>query len=247
MRTLVLLAGLLLVGLCVPTRCAEVKKGPLAPFNAKNEPQNVPAAFHPYNVTERKKTPEELAEADKDEMDKGGKDKDKFADEKYTSVGKYHCLITENELDPVVLLFARGLDDSEGFKELLKRLDAACDKYRVRRLRAFVVFLDPDLKKFHVVDPEERKAQDAKLKEVADKAQKIADELKLENVALTVGALEDENLKKYELGNSALTAVLYKALRIRNSHTFDSDELAKKDAPAIDALMKDVEKHLVPK
>src|SRR4051794_25861979 len=123
MRTFVLLAVVLPAGLCVPTRSAEIKTGPLAPLNAKNEPQNVPAAFHPYNVTERKKTPEELEEAEKDDLAK-----DKLKEEALTNVGKFHCLVTEYDLDPVVMLFARGLNDSEGFKELLKRLDAACNK-----------------------------------------------------------------------------------------------------------------------
>jgi hypothetical protein len=41
--------------------------------------------------------------------------------------------------------------------------------------------------------------------------------------------------------------VLYRALRVRSSHAFERDELDKKDAPAIDALMKDVGKHLVVK
>jgi hypothetical protein len=257
MRTLVLLAGLLLVGLSVPTRSEEITKGPLAPFREvkdkdsgqyKQEPQNVPAAFHPYNVNVRERTAEELAELEKESALKGGKDKDK--EDRYTSEGKYHCLITEYDLDPVVMLFARGLNDSEGFKELLTKLDAACLKYRTRRLRAFVVFLDPELKSFNETEPKERKAQDARMKEMLEAAKKLVDELKLKNVVVTIGAtkMNDEVLtKKYELKDDALTAVLYRALRIRNSHTFKADDLAKKEAPAIAALMKDVEKHLVPK
>src|SRR5262245_42187528 len=152
MRPLLLLAGLLLIGLCAPMRSEEIKKGRLAPLkkdkDGKDVPQNVPGAFHPYNVTVREKSAEELEEADKEAMEKG-KDK-QFGEEKYTSEGKYHCLVTEYDLDPVVMLFARGLHDSEGFKELLTKLDAACSKYRVRRLRAFVVFLDDELTDFHV-------------------------------------------------------------------------------------------------
>jgi hypothetical protein len=261
MRTLLLLAGLLVAGLSVPMRSAEITTGPLAPFRevkdkdsgqTRKEPQNVPAAFHPYNVNVRERTAEELAEMEKESALKGGKDKDK--EDRYTSEGKYHCLITEYELDPVVMLFARGLFDSEGFKELLTKLDAACLKYRPRRLRVFVVFLDKEMKSFNEIDPKERKVQDAKFKEMIADAKKLVDELKLKNVTLTIGA---ENmgktdkrpavLTKYELTDDALTAVLYRALRIRSSHKLKADELSKKDAPAIDALMKDVEKHLVPK
>lgn len=256
MRPLVLLAALLLTALCVPTRSAEIKTGPLAPFKevkdkesgkTKQEPQNVPAAFHPFNVTVRERTAEELEDADKDAAEKSGKEKEKYTEDKYTSENKYHCLITEFDLDPVVMLFARGVNASEGFKELLTKLDAACAKYRVRRLRAFVVFLDNDLKTFNEVQPDKRKKQDAKLKEMAGNARKMADELKLKNVTLTIGALDDAALKQYDLKDVALTAVLYRALRIRNSHEFNTDELKTKDAAAIDALMKDVEKHLVPK
>jgi hypothetical protein len=242
MRILVLLAGLLLVGLCVPMRSAEITEGPLAPVkkgkDGKLEPQNVPGTFHPFNVTVREKTPEEQEEADKEAMEKGeGKDKEKFAEERYTSKDKFHCLVTEYDLDPVVMLFARGLNDSEGFKELLTKLDAACTKYRLRRLRAFVVF--------RVDGATDVTKDDEKRKELAADARKIADDLKLKNVVLTLDT--DADLEKYKLGKSALTAVLYRALRIRSSHTFNSDELDKKDAPAIDALMKDVEKHLVVK
>jgi hypothetical protein len=232
MRPLMLLAGLLLVGLCVPMRSAEIKEGPLAAG------QNVPGSFHPYNVTAREKTAEELEEADKEAMEKGdGKDKDKFAEERYTSEGKFHCLVTEYDLDPVVMLFARGLNDSEGFKELLTKLDAACTKYRARRLRAFVVF---------VVDgATDITKDDDKRKELAAEASTLAKDLKLRNVVLTLDTEAD--LAKYKLGKSALTAVLYRALRIRSGQTFERDDLDKKDTPAIGALMKDVEKHLVAK
>src|SRR5262249_14516275 len=88
MRLLTLSAGLLLVGLCVPMRSAEIKEGPLAAG------KNLPGTFHPYNVTAREKTAEELEEADKDAMEKGvGKDKEKYTEERYTSEGKFHCLV----------------------------------------------------------------------------------------------------------------------------------------------------------
>jgi hypothetical protein len=247
MRPLLLLAALLLIGLCAPLRSEEIKKGRLAPTNAKSEPQNVPGAFHPYNVTTREKSAEELEDADKEAMEKD-KGKEKFAEEKYTSEGKYHCLVTEYDLDPVVMLFARGLNDSEGFKELLTKLDAACSKFRVRRLRAFVVFLDDELPEFHVKDDLKKSLElEDRRKEVAGTIRKIADDLKLKNVVLTLGAKDELKRKNYDLGDAALTAVLYKAFRIRSSHALNADDLNKKDAPAIDVLMKDVEKHLVSK
>jgi hypothetical protein len=230
MRPLKLFAGLLLVGLSVPLWSAEVKEGPIAAG------KNVPGSFHPFNVNAREKSPEELDEADR-EAGGSGKDKGKFAEQPYSSVGKFHCLVTEYDLDPVVLLFAKDLNDSEGFKELLTQLDAACTKYRLRRLRAFVVFRAP-------ADVDITK-DDEKRKEMADAARKIVDDLKLKNVVLSVDS--DADVKKYELTAANLTAVLYRALRIRGSYTFSADELDKKDAPAVGALMKDVERHLLPK
>lgn len=252
MRPLPLLLCLPLACLCLPGRAEEVKSGPLA------ADKNLPGSFHPFNVTQRKLSADEQEERLRMKMeaqkDKPKPKKEAPPEKEYTSVGKFHCLVSEYDLDPVVMLFARGLTDSEGFRELLVKLNGACDKYRVRRLRAFVVFLDDGLRTFHIKSEKQKiiekkdegKTVSDRLFAVVEGVAKLSDSFQpkgLDDVPLTVGALDE--LKKYELGPQALTAVLYRGLRIRATHAFAAADLADKDAPAVGALMKEVEKHLV--
>jgi hypothetical protein len=238
MRQRLLLAGLfLLAAVVLPAALssAEITKGPLAPG------KNVPGSFHPYNVTARVIPPEEMEQVEEDEdRDKKEKEKekDKTKKEPYTSKGKYHCLVTEYDLDPVVLLFARDLEENEAFLDLVKKLEDACTKHRLGRLRAFVVFLPDKLTNVS--------AQDDERGEAVKKIEKIQAALKLSNVVLTLAAKGD--VAKYELDPSAaLTAVLYRNLRIQASRTVSRDELDKADGPAVKALLADVTDKLLPK
>ena len=63
--------------------------------------KNLPGSFQPYNVNVAVPLAEE---PEPDPKDKGEKRP------KYTSKGKFHCLVSEYDLDPVVMLVARGLD-----------------------------------------------------------------------------------------------------------------------------------------
>jgi hypothetical protein len=255
MRLLTLLACcLLLVCLCLWTtprsQSAEVKTGALAAG------KNVPGSFHPFNVTERKLTEEELEERLKVKMEREKdrakpKGKEVYVEPEYSSRFKFHCLVTEYDLDPVVMLFARGLYDSAGFKDLLKSIDRACDRYRVRRLRAFVVFIDPELKQFHIPSKfedivkktDEGKKVSDKLFDAVTRVEKFAGEFqpKLDNVVLTIGATGE--LARYELSDEALTVVAYRALRIRGSYKFAADELDQE--PTRKGLLTAVEKALI--
>lgn len=226
MRKLVSLAGVFIflsLVLISPMRMrsAEIKSGPLAPD------KNVPGSFHPFNVTVREIPPDEL-----EDMDRDLREKDK---EKYTPKNKFHCLVSEYDLDPVVLLFANGgaLDASEGFQELLKDLDAAIIKNRGRRLRAFVVFLLD--KEVDIVKDDDKREERAK------EIRTLAEKLGLKRVVLTVTS--SKYLPKYELDkDKALTAVLYRTLRIRYSHTFDRTDLDKADSPAVKTLLMEANK-----
>ncbi len=204
----------------------EIKKGPLAPG------KNIPGAFHPFNVTARVIPPEELERKDEEEKDRAKKKA------LYTSKGKFHCLVTEYDLDPVVMLFARNLDDNEVFGKLLEQIDAACQKNRTARLRAFVVFLFDDLT--NVV------AQDDKRKAAVEKVEKVQAAHKLSNVVLTIAARDD--LKKYELPDDvALTVVMYRNLRIQASRTVPRDSLDRMGSPAIKAVLADISDKLLPR
>src|SRR5262245_52629352 len=74
----------------------------------------LPGSFHPFNVNGEK-----------------GK-------------GKYHCLVCEYGLDPVVLVFADNPKDPQVI-DLLKRLDALVKKeQKTSYLHSFAVFLSGD-------------------------------------------------------------------------------------------------------
>jgi hypothetical protein len=219
MRRLLSMAPLLVLALVLagPSRSAE-EAGPLAVG------KNLPATFHPYNITARVPLKEE---AD-DDMDDG---KIKLKKIDYTTRGKFHCLITEYDLDPVVMLFARGLDENVAFADLLKKLDAAIERNPAVRLRSFVVFIAADVANL-VLDDDKRE-------EAVKKFQKVADDNKLKNVVLSVASKAD--VAKYGLDDaSALTAVLYKQLRVEAIHKVSRDKLDKADADAVKAIMKDV-------
>ena len=144
---------------------------------------------------------------------------------------KYHCLITEYDMDPVVMLVARNLDDSAGFRDLLQKLNTLVDTNQRIRLRAFVVALYDDLT--DVV------TQDDKRDELAGRLERLAGDLKLGGVVLTLAAPKD--LAKFKLDETAaLTAVVYHKLKITAVRDFNRDVLEKPDGPEAKALLGDV-------
>lgn len=207
---LALMLGFAVVG----TARQDEGKNPLAPG------KNLPESFHPFNVTEVVPV---SAEPDTD------KPKPKISG--YSPRGKFHSLINEYDLDPVVMLFARGLDDNKAFLDLLKKVDAAIDRNRKGvQLRAFVVFLYDDLT--DVTD------QDEKREELTRKLADLEKDIKLPNVVLTLSCPKD--LARYALDDSALTAVLYRKLKIAATHRVPADKLDAVDGPAVKAILSDV-------
>ncbi len=226
-RLLLSIASLLvLVLLLADSLYSAQQAGPLAVG------KNLPATFHPYNITARTPIKQE-AEDDKDES------KLKLKKVDYTTKGKFHCLITEYDLDPVVMLFVRGLDDNVAFRDLLTKMEAAIDRNPSSRLRCFVVFIADDITDI-VKDDDKRKA-------AIEKFQKVADDLKLKQVVLTLAGKPDSKseLAKYGLDDaSALTAVLYKNLRIEAALKVSREKLDKVDADDVKTIMKDVAEKL---
>jgi hypothetical protein len=181
---------------------------------------NVPGSFHPYNITQRvDPEPEPVAKDN-------GKPKERI------TKGKYHCLVTAYDMDPVVLLVARNLDDNEAFRDMLKKLDTAISRHRIERLRCFVVALYDDLNDV-VKQDEKRDAYAARL-------DKMATDLNLKGVVVTLAAPSD--LAKYNLDDSAaLNAVLYRKLKIEAVKDFSREKLDEADSPEIQELLKAVE------
>jgi hypothetical protein len=184
--------------------------------------KNLPGTFQPYNVNSSIPLTEEPEE---DPKGKGPKQP------KYTGKGKFHCLVTEYDLDPVVMLVARGLEENAAFRDLLTKLDAALDRNKVARLRCFVVFQDDALT--DVI------TQDDKRDEIAKKLDKLVLDAKLKNVVVCLAGKDD--LAKYKLDpTTALTAVLYKKLRVEAIHKVGVDKIDVASGPEVKAILTEV-------
>jgi hypothetical protein len=128
--------------------------------------------------------------------------------------GRYHCLVSEYDADPVVLLFARGLNDNAAFRDLLQKLDSAIERNPSARLRCFVVFLADDLPS-PIDDDDKREG-------AAAAVEKLGADLK--HVVLCLGSRADA--KKYEVqDDSAFTALLYKRLFMESIHLAPADKV----------------------
>ena len=185
--------------------------------------KNLPGSFQPYNIN----AAIPLAEEPEDPKADGPKRP------KYTSKGKFHCLVTEYDLDPVVMLVARGLEDNAALGDLLTKLDAALDRNKLNRLRCFVVFQADDL---NVVEDDEKR------NEMSKKLEKLVLDAKLTRVVVTLAGKDD--LAKYKLEPKALTAILYNRLRVEAIHPIDKDKLDVIASPEVKAILTDVGKKL---
>lgn len=218
-------ALVLLLALMLPA-AAQPPADPAALPLTVNRP--VPATFHPFNLNVREGGNTLAVDPDYKPLP---------GDVKRTTKGKFHCLITEYNRDPVVMMFARDVEKSEGFRDLLKKLDAAGRDNPAGRLRCFVVFLVPGLDK---VMEDDGKRDDARLK-----LEPLADDLGLKLVVLTIAGAKD--VEKYKLDdNLALTVGMYRDLRFTAIHKVKREDLDAKDSPAIAAILADAAK-LTPK
>jgi hypothetical protein len=171
--------------------------------------------------------------------------------------GRYHCLVCEYGLDPVVLVFVRepakgkepakddGEAKSDAVGELLKKLDDAVARHDKASLHAFAVFLSPDARS-SITDPKEddpgklvdeanaRRALDARLTARAEN---------LKNVVLT-HALPD-GPKGYLINPKAeVTIVFYQRLKVLANFAFKEGEVRSEN---IDAVLKTVDETLSPR
>jgi hypothetical protein len=223
MRLRFLVVGLPLLALLGGGAAAVAPPQPAAadPADVLAPGKNLPGTFHPFNVNAAV-PPEEIP------VETTEKTKSKLPP--YSTRQRFHCLISEYDLDPTVMLLVRVSEDNPALRALLTKLDAAINRNRrVVRLRAFAVFLHDDLT--DVV------TQDDKREEYARALDRLADDLKLRHVVLALAAPSD--LAKYRLGDDALTAVLYKKLKIVSSYRVPRDKLDSADAPVVKAVLAD--------
>jgi hypothetical protein len=118
--------------------------------------------------------------------------------------GKQHCLVCENGLAPVAMIFARSVD--EPLVRLLIQLDAATAQNEKSEMGSFVVFLsaDPELPK-HL--------------------EKLAAKHGLKHIVLSV--YDPAGPKGFKVaGEADVTVVLYRDFVVAANHAFKKGELS---------------------
>ena len=133
--------------------------------------------------------------------------------------GEPHCLVCENGLNPVAMIFAR--DVSEPLVSLIKQLDAQVAKNKKFDMGCFVVFLG------------DQEALKPKLAEVAKKQQ-------LKHVILAIdrpAGPDGFNVSK----DAEVTVVLYERHTVAANHAFAKDKLTDK---SVESILADVPKIL---
>jgi hypothetical protein len=141
--------------------------------------------------------------------------------------GRFHCLVSDYGLEPVVMVFVHGVEISDPVKDLLKGLDEWIEKNPASRLHAFVVFVSDDVP--------ELLTSDDKRTELANGLENQANGLMLKNVVVTLDSPKD--VEKYDLGDSAATAVLYRKYRVESVH-----RMSKTDAKAeVDKILAELD------
>ncbi len=133
--------------------------------------------------------------------------------------GEPYCLICENGLAPVAMLFARELDGP--LLKLIGKLDAATEKNRQEQMGSFVVFLS------------DKEGLEKELAAVAKKA-------KLKHTVLSIdkpAGPDGFNVSP----EAALTVVLYREHDVKANHAFRPGELTE---AAGEKVLADLEKIL---
>ena len=133
--------------------------------------------------------------------------------------GEPYCLICENGLAPVVMLFAREVN--EPLLQLLTHIDAATAKHRDQELGSFVVFL----------------SDDDRLRE------QLAAEAKKRNIQkLVLSTFDASGPEGFKVARDAdLTIVLYREHAVKANHAFRRGEFT---AAASEKILDDLPKIL---
>jgi len=136
--------------------------------------------------------------------------------------GEPYCLICENGLAPVAMLFAREVN--EPLLKLLGKLDEATAKNRDKEMGSFVVFLSE---------------QQGLKEQLADAAKKQG----LKHVVVAIDAPAGPEGFKVA-GDADLTVVLYREHDVKANHAFRKGELT---AAASEKIIADLPKILTEK
>jgi hypothetical protein len=129
--------------------------------------------------------------------------------------GEPYCLICENGLAPVAMLFAREVN--EPLLKLLCRLDEATDKHREQEMGSFVVFLSDD---------------DGLPKRLAEAAKQRG----LKRIVLST--FEPAGPERFKVAADAdLTVVLYREHEVKANFAFRKGEFTEADSDSVLAAL----------
>jgi hypothetical protein len=146
---------------------------------------------------------------------------------------KFHCLVTQQALDPLVLVFVRELDGADKLKDLVTALENAVAKNPNARLLCGVVFLTDKLPE--VVG--ESDAVDDQREALEKQLQDLANGWMLKHVVLCLDSVKD--VDRYELKEDmAVTVVLANRARVLGVEALSKDAVTAK-VPAILAELAD--------
>jgi hypothetical protein len=144
--------------------------------------------------------------------------------------GRYHCLVCENRLNPVAMVFVKSKDEGidPEVKKLLEALDKVCDEHFLDTgLASFVVFLTPDAQSGVTEEPG---AEPVKIIPEAIKREKLVKALtdyakSFKRLGVTCSPSE-KLAEKYKLSEKAeVTVVTYARHRVFANFAFAEGQL----------------------
>ena len=136
--------------------------------------------------------------------------------------GDRHCLVCENGLNPVAMVFAREVN--KPLVDLMRKLDLVTKQNRKQEMGSFVVFLN------------DKDGLDKQLQSVAKKHG-------LKTIILSID--DPEGPEDFKISKVAdVTVVLYREHKVIANHAFRMGELSGK---SVTAILADVPKILVKK
>ena len=139
--------------------------------------------------------------------------------------GRFHCLITQHELNPAAMIIVRGVEMTDPLKYLLVKLDAAVEKNPNTRLGGFAVFVTDKSK--NLVRDEENLVEGLE-KQLED----IQRDAALKHVTLALD-LKDK-LERYKFDDTAdVIVVLYNRCKTVSFHSMTRDQLTEAKAKEI--------------
>jgi len=149
--------------------------------------------------------------------------------------GKYHCLVTEHDLNPVVMVMVKGVEITEPLKYLLVKLDNAVDRNPNSRLASFFIFHSDKLKNLARDDilgnPEGEEPKRKIREEMEKKIEDIARDANLKHITLALDITD--RLLKYKADTADVVVLLYNRYRVVSFHALKKDALTEAKAKEI--------------